>query len=55
MDTEEKKITESGTDNLLDTVLLGMSSIDSKKEISELGKVVKDRLENLINLDKLLI
>jgi hypothetical protein len=54
MDTEEKKITESGTDNLLDTVLLGMSSIDSKKEISELGKVVKDRLENLINLDKLL-
>jgi hypothetical protein len=54
MDTEEKKITESGTDNLLDTVLLGMSSKDSKKEISELGKVVKDRLENLINLDNLL-
>jgi hypothetical protein len=50
----EKKINESGTDNLLDTVLLGFSSKDSEEKITELGISVKDKLENLINLDKLL-
>lgn len=41
-------------DNLLDTVLLGLSSKESEEKITELGTSVKDKLENLINLDNLL-
>lgn len=41
-------------DNLLDTVLLGLSSKESEEKISELGISVKDKLENLIDLDNLL-
>ena len=40
--------------NPLDTVLLGLSSKDSEEKITELGKSVKDKLENLIDLDNLL-
>jgi hypothetical protein len=38
----------------LDTVLLSISSKVPQKQINNLGIVVKDRLENLINLDNLL-